>query len=167
MSLHSDLLAEARTLIQLDSGRPSQARLRRVISTAYYALFHLLVHEAAGLFARDRSVRSSLARVYSHSEILRASMNFSMERVKSPKALDGVDVPPELRRVATAFVALQEARHQADYNATMTFTKNNALDFVEQSERAFSDWKGVRRHDCARLYLGSFLLSKAWELNRQ
>src|SRR2546422_11077721 len=46
--LHDDLLALARRTLERDAGRgrPRQASLRRTISTAYYALFHLLVHEA-------------------------------------------------------------------------------------------------------------------------
>ncbi len=46
--LHDDLLALALKTFELDSGpgRPKQANLRRAVSTAYYALFHLLVHDA-------------------------------------------------------------------------------------------------------------------------
>ena len=46
MSLHADLLKQARHLSTKEPSRPSQASLRRAISAAYYALFHRLVDEA-------------------------------------------------------------------------------------------------------------------------
>jgi hypothetical protein len=49
MSLPADLLAQARRLVSLDPRRPRQASLRRAISTAYYALFHLLISEASAM----------------------------------------------------------------------------------------------------------------------
>ncbi len=42
MSLHADLLDQAEQLAHLDPRRRKQANLRRAISSAYYALFHLL-----------------------------------------------------------------------------------------------------------------------------
>lgn len=39
MSLHADLLKQARHLATKERRRPSQASLRRAISAAYYALF--------------------------------------------------------------------------------------------------------------------------------
>ena len=46
LSLHADLLRQARQLALKEPRRPSQASLRRAISASYYALFHLLVDEA-------------------------------------------------------------------------------------------------------------------------
>jgi uncharacterized protein (UPF0332 family) len=46
MSLAIDLLNQAKELSLLDSKKPKQANLRRSVSTAYYALFHLLIDEA-------------------------------------------------------------------------------------------------------------------------
>ena len=51
MSLHADLLEQAEQLAQLDPRRPKQANLRRAVSSAYYALFHLLTWEASALYA--------------------------------------------------------------------------------------------------------------------
>ena len=38
MSLHQDLLAQARHLLRKEPRRPKQASLRRAVSAAYYAL---------------------------------------------------------------------------------------------------------------------------------
>ena len=43
MALHHDLLAQAKDLANLEPTRPKQVSLRRAVSSAYYALFHLLV----------------------------------------------------------------------------------------------------------------------------
>src|SRR5208337_2257920 len=52
MSLHAELLDQAEQLAQLDPRRPKQANLRRAVSSAYYALFHLLAWEASALYVR-------------------------------------------------------------------------------------------------------------------
>ena len=44
--MYRDLLEQAARLARLDTQKPKQANLRRAISSAYYALFHLLVDEA-------------------------------------------------------------------------------------------------------------------------
>lgn len=48
MAFADDLLEQAYHLANLDSGEPKQASLRRAVSTAYYALFHLLIDETVG-----------------------------------------------------------------------------------------------------------------------
>ena len=48
MSFPDDLLEQAYHLANREPESPKQASLRRAISTAYYALFHMLVDEAVG-----------------------------------------------------------------------------------------------------------------------
>ena len=43
------------------AGKPKQASLRRALSTAYYALFHLLVDEATKMFVADSKFAGSSA----------------------------------------------------------------------------------------------------------
>ena len=45
-----DLMEVARALAESDPAPSIQARLRRAVSTAYYALFHCLAASAADLF---------------------------------------------------------------------------------------------------------------------
>jgi hypothetical protein len=47
MPYHEDLIEHALFLATLNPGQPKQADLRRAVSAAYYALFHLLTTEAA------------------------------------------------------------------------------------------------------------------------
>jgi len=56
MPIHAQLLEQAQLLATLEPRRPVQASVRRSISASYYAVFHFLVGEAAGLQAgRGRS----------------------------------------------------------------------------------------------------------------
>ena len=48
MSPH-DLIEVARALTESGHAPPTQARLRRAVGTAYYALFHCLAGATAGL----------------------------------------------------------------------------------------------------------------------
>ena len=45
-----DLMEVARALAESGQAPPTQARLRRAVSTAYYAMFHCLAASAADLF---------------------------------------------------------------------------------------------------------------------
>ena len=121
MSLHDDLLGQARQLAVKEPKRPLQASLRRAVSTSYYGLFHLLVHDATGRMfpGRERAaLRNCMARAFVHGDMKRVAQQFSNDNV-SPKlapGLNGQPLQPELIGVATAFVDLQQARHEADYD---------------------------------------------------
>jgi hypothetical protein len=68
MAFAADLLEQAYHLANLESGEPKQASLRRAVSTAYYALFHLLIDEAVGNWGVARQ-RSILARTFDHGKM--------------------------------------------------------------------------------------------------
>ena len=51
-AVSGDLLELARDLADLHPESPPQPSLRRAVSTAYYALFHLLISEAPANWAR-------------------------------------------------------------------------------------------------------------------
>jgi len=61
MPFADDLLEQAHHLATREAGEPKQASLRRAVSTAYYALFHLLIDEAVSQWSVERQ-RSILAR---------------------------------------------------------------------------------------------------------
>ena len=63
MGLADDLLAQAYHLLNKDGDAPIEASLRRAVSTAYYALFHLLIGDAVGNWGITRQ-RSELARTF-------------------------------------------------------------------------------------------------------
>ena len=58
MAYPDELLELARELANLHPGHPHQASLRRAVSTAYYALFHLLISEVRQI-GSDRNYEPS------------------------------------------------------------------------------------------------------------
>lgn len=76
MSLARDLLEQAQHLSRRERGRPRQASLRRAISAAYYALFHLLIQEATGSLVARPELRPRFARAFDHGDMRSASRGF-------------------------------------------------------------------------------------------
>jgi hypothetical protein len=68
MRLPEGLLEQAQHLVRREPRRPKQASLRRAISTAYYALFHLLISEAVLNWKRAAD-RAALARMFEHAHM--------------------------------------------------------------------------------------------------
>ena len=162
MSLHDDLLRQARQLAVKEPRRPLQASLRRAVSASYYSLFHLLVDDATRLMlsGRDRTaLRHCLARAFGHAVMKQVAQHFSKNEVRAKLApgLNGRPLQPELVRVASAFVDLQEARHKADYDTARRFTRREVRDLVSQAEQAFADWHGVRGSIQADTFLTGLL----------
>jgi uncharacterized protein (UPF0332 family) len=162
MSLHSDLLSQALHLVNRERRRPRQASLRRAVSTAYYALFHLLIHEASTMLVPNAALRLIVSRAFAHTEMNKAPKSFAGGTLpnKFGPVTGGAPIPNALIDVARAFVDLQQARHEADYNLAKSFAKNEAKALIDQVAQAFHDWQAVRGSDHAQLYLACLLL---WE----
>ncbi|MCG3200028.1 MAG: hypothetical protein GHCLOJNM_04557 [bacterium] len=169
MSYHDDLLTLAKQLLSGSAGDPNEARRRRAVSTAYYALFHLLIDETSSEIARDEKVRSRVKRGFDHSTMKEASSSFEGGTLPEHiKGLPGGDrVPEDLRRIASLFRELQEGRHRADYDLAETFTPTDAKDLVDKAEEAFLKWRDVRKTDSARLYLYTLIFGRLWNPDRR
>lgn len=133
--------------------------MRRAISTAYYALFHLLAHEVARQLLRGRrgaGLRPLLQRALVHGDMRAASRSFAGGTL--PVALQALTgLTPELRRVAEVFVLMQERRHRADYDLQGRFVRREALDLIAHVDDAFRAWAMVRDRQEALLYLVALL----------
>lgn len=162
MTLHADLLAQARLLATKEPRRPKQASLRRAVSTSYYALFHLLVADAVSRLVPgdDRAgLRHSLSRAFDHSAMYRVARQFAARKV-SPKlvtGLGGLPLQDRLVRLAAAFVDMQERRHEADYDLGSRLVRAGVLAIVHEVERAFTDWHAVRKSIQADTFLVGLL----------
>ena len=162
MSLHSDLLAQARHLARRESKRPRQASLRRSVSASYYAVFHMLIDEATRrmMSGNDRkALRRCLARGFSHRNMHRVALQFAGRGV-SPKlrpGLNGLPLQPELVALARTFVDLQQARHDADYDLALRFTRREALILANRADRAMTAWRGLRKTAQADTFLTGLL----------
>jgi hypothetical protein len=60
--------------------------------------------------------------------------------------------------VAEAFVDLQEARHGADYDLTLVYSRQEAEDLVRRFEGAFDSWKRCWGTSPANAYLVALLI---------
>ena len=163
MSLHADLLKQARHLATKEPRRPTQASLRRSISASYYALFHRLVDDATRtlMSRRDRDpLRQSISRAFHHSDM--RTLSESLARGNLPRKLAAAFTPPPinpaLRSIAQAFCDLHETRHQADYNTYRSFSRREALYHQQLAARAIDNWALIRKTPQADAYLAGLLI---------
>ena len=170
MSLPDDLLEQAGHLASRERTRPKQASLRRAISVSYYAVFHLLVDDATKLILpgqSDKGSRGRVGRTFDHGAIKKVCLAFWGKLKASEDVVRLVQaypqVPAEPIVVISAFVDLQDARHEADYNTARRYTRQEATSFVDRAHRAFAAWKLVRNHPVARTYLIALVAWKKWD----
>ena len=156
MAYHDDLLAQAVELLDKDEEIATPADLRRAVSTAYYALFHLLISETTLNWSRDSS-RPALGLMFDHGLMRKASERLLNSRL-FPFSGSEPSVVRRLRSVAELFVQLQTKRHIADYDNGVTWTHTESLQEVKAVREAFETWAAIRYEDIAQEYLVSLLI---------
>lgn len=156
MAYQDDLLDHAIGVLKSFGPSPSQADLRRSVSTAYYALFHLLISEAVAHWDLESS-RGALGRMFEHSVMRKVS-----KRVADPKQFPFTGKDPavvqRLRHVADSFVQLQDTRQIADYDNTTIWSLSDARTEVDTAIEAFATWQSIRHEKIAQDYLVSLLI---------
>ena len=143
--MHQDLLNLARHLVDRNPGAPIQADLRRAVSTAYYAVFHLLISETVTRYIVGADFQARVGRSFVHGkmkDLCKSYVNKLTNKV-------GQAVPLQVRQIASDFVALQTARHRADYNLGDTVTHVQADTEVMRAEVLFLDWAAVQADPAA------------------
>ncbi|MBZ5623261.1 MAG: hypothetical protein LAQ69_31745 [Acidobacteriia bacterium] len=153
MAFPDDLLEQAYDLAHKEAANPKQASLRRAVSTAYYALFHLLIDEAVSKWAVERQ-RSILARTFEHSKMKGISDDV-LRAVKS-----GATLPPELHTVAHAFIQLQQHRQTADYDNSRQWSRTDVVKVLTLATDAFSAWRAISAQDAAQDFLLQLFLPR-------
>ena len=129
-----DLMEVARALAESDPAPSMQARLRRAVSTAYYALFHCLAASAADLFIGPER-NSAWHRTYRALEHGRA-------RSECRQVQTMPEFPVAIRDFAEAFVALQKARQEADYALdTPALQQSDVLGYIVSAELAIRQFE--------------------------
>ena len=156
MAYRDDLLGLASGLIHTVPA--TQAALRRSVSTAYYAVFHLLIAEATSNWS-IAGLRAALGRAYDHAP-MKAASNRILDTKEFPFTGEDPQVVDDLRFVARTFTQLQEDRHFADYNLTEDLDSTDALNQVKSAERVLSVWRSVRSHQIAQIYLVSLIVKR-------
>lgn len=154
MTYPDDLLRLATELADLDPGNPRQACLRRSVSTAYYALFHLLIAEATLNWAHPE-LRSDVGRVFEHGKMKTASSDKSRALWNANKTRTLAPASAQLLIVVDAFVQLQQERHEADYDTGKDWNRAEVRSLIGIASDAFASWNLIRSEPEAQSYLVS------------
>jgi hypothetical protein len=176
LALHHDLLEQAEHLAKRETKKPKQASLRRAVSAAYYALFHLLVADGAKRLspANPEGLRLLIHRTYNHGDMRTVCKGFAEGHNATVQNKVPGNPPPATRRlialpldlrlfaVAQAFVDLQEARHDADYNLGKQWNRLDVLNRVQTARQAFTDWAVIRGTPTATVFVVALVLQRHW-----
>jgi uncharacterized protein (UPF0332 family) len=158
VGIADELLRRAKHLAQYEE-HASQAALRRAISTAYYALFHLLITDASSRWNGTAEARTAMQRAFQHGSMMSASRQFS-KRGWADWHGTRHDVPPSIQSVAALFVTLQEERHSADYDSNRRWTDTEVQELLDQTFLEFVSWHSIRHVPMAGNYLMAMFLGK-------
>ena len=169
MSLAEELLEHARFLATLDPRITSQANIRRAISAAYYAVFHLLsaavAEQVSPVF--PAGLRECTQRALGHSQMVNVAKAFSQQGKSEAKGLPKGFVLPdpisqELASISNGFKELQEARHTADYDVLKRYNPGDELAQVLQAEKIFKDWNMEKGSNNVPVFLAAMIFGKEW-----
>src|SRR5450759_6029606 len=105
MAFADDLLKDAYHLAARGGKNPRQSSLRRAVSSAYYALFHLLIADFVLNWKRlDQRVR--LGRMFDHRTMTKHKF----------QGAPSTAIETDLKQVIDAIAQLQEDRLTAEYD---------------------------------------------------
>lgn len=137
-----DLIKTARGMAVLGPQQPTQADLRRAISTAYYALFHCLALSGADLLigAERDSAWHQVYRALEHGKTVRICDDD--QRM--------AEFPESIRKFASAFVILQRERQQADYALEVRYNETFVLEEIDRAEKAINHYERAGVQDRRR-----------------
>jgi hypothetical protein len=156
MAYHDGLLAHALELIHLNP--PTEMLLRRTVSAAYYAVFHLLIFESTQHWGNP-ALRAALGRAYDHG-LMRTTSNRVLDRREFPYADEDPETVKALKEIARGFNQLQQDRHFADYNLSQSLEPGTAFSQVKRAERIFLMLPLVKNEQIMQEYLTLLLLKK-------
>ncbi len=143
--LADDLLEDSRHLAARGDTEKRTSCRRRAISTAYYAVFHLLVEDFVEHWEFEDQ-RARLARMFNHQKMREAAFT-----PKDKKNLTLVEI--DLIDVIRAFGQLQKDRHRADYDLGWNIVGTDVTDAITLAEDTFNKWRAIRGQEVARHHL--------------
>ncbi len=146
----AELLQVARLLSDAAADpEPSQAQLRRAVSTAYYALFHTVLRAAAQRFAglgkEDSAAYAILYRSFDHRHMKNVceDLQTSTLSAKTRQQLRRNAVSQHTRDFVGNFPDLQEKRHSADYDPTGRLLPSDVAALVDGAEVAIEAFERI------------------------
>lgn len=140
-----ELLEDARHLAEKGIGESRASCMRRSISTAYYAVFHLFVEDFVNRWP-FADQRARLARMFDHRKMRDAQLTPQDPKNPSP-------VEAALADIKRAFSQLQADRHRADYDLSWNIVATDVATTIRSAEETFTKWRSVCGDDTARNHL--------------
>ena len=145
--LPEDFIALARHDLRQNDSEPSQAALRRALSTVYYALFHTLAKSGADLLVGVTGAsRSKPAWRQTYRGLEHGRVKSACRKVGTMKKF-----PPAIREFGDFFVEMQEIRHSADYDPYAEFeeplTKFFVDRFINRAEQTIKGFNAAPKKD--------------------
>jgi hypothetical protein len=158
-SYDAELLQAARRLLVRRAGQRGKlpsARIRRSISTAYYALFHFLLNEVGACIVGTRNDlrrrRRILNRTVTHKgvkvaldKVRGARVDVSVEDfMRPPGVASGAATPPLfVQNLANTFIDAQAKRHDADYDLNKPLSELDARLLNARVRRVIAAWRAA------------------------
>jgi hypothetical protein len=118
--------------------------MRRSISTAYYAAFHLFIEDFVEHWEFPDQ-RARLGRMFGHGKM---STGFTPTNKKNPTPIEQT-----LQDVIIAFSQLQKDRERADYDAGWRRVETDVRNAIRLAEDVFAKWGKIKDEDIARHHL--------------
>jgi hypothetical protein len=144
VGIANELLEDARFLAAKGITDQRQTLMRRSISTAYYAAFHLFVEDFVEHWEFPDQ-RARLGRMFGHGKM---STGFTPKDKRNP-----TPVEQALQDVITAFSQLQKDRERADYDGGWRLVETDVRDAIRLAEDLFAKWGKIKDEDIARHHL--------------
>jgi uncharacterized protein (UPF0332 family) len=147
MAYADDLFRDAHHLAKRGGKHPKQSSLRRAVSTAYYAAFHLLIADFVANW-RVPAQRARLGRMFEHRRMSGAVFDI---RVKgNPRRIEA-----DIKTLIAKSGQLQKDRYEADYNVSMIWSHTDVVRSLELAGQVFTIWQRIRKEDLAQNHLMS------------
>ena len=140
-------------------GRPRRSDCNRAVSTAYYAVFDCLCRSIAnrivGQVPRGMTASDVWVQVFRTLDHERAGT--VLGKTLNEKSVFG----SQLRSFAVTFIKLKEARHEADYNPSRHYNKDEAQFFIDEARRAIDLFRTAPKEDLSTLFVALVLTTKS------
>ena len=144
MGLADELLEDAHSLADKGITDQRQTLMRRSISTAYYAAFHLFIEDFVEHWEFPDQ-RARLGRMFGHGKMC---TGFAPKDKKNPTHAEQA-----LQDVITAFSQLQKDRERADYDGGWRLVETDVRNAIRLAEDVFAKWRKIKDEDIARHHL--------------
>ena len=120
-------------------GRPRQAELRRAISAAYYAMFHTLALCGANTLV---GATHANRRQPDWNQVYRAlEHGYARNQCNNRAAMSRFSLG--IRRFGQLFVLMQRERQAADYDPNASFSRPEAMEFVNEAAGVIAEFENV------------------------